>query len=97
MHYASKEEAYEKWNRRKKRINWDKILLKLSEREGISEEQLRNFPKSPYNKVINTQKKYKNIYGMIYTSGLEKTDKIGMSEVGLTLKASNIVKLMNSI
>lgn len=37
MHYRSKKEAYEEWNCRKDRINWNKMLIKLSERDGITE------------------------------------------------------------
>lgn len=97
MHYTSEKEAYEKWNRRKDRINWNKMLFKLSERDGITEGQLRTFARLPYKKVIFTQKKYNNMDGAVYTQGLEQADKIGVSEVGLTLKSCNIVKLINSI
>lgn len=97
MHYASQQEAYEKWNRRKNRINWDKMLYKLSERDGITEDQLWTFAKIPHKKVIFTQKRYENMEGAVYTPGLEQADKIGASEVGVTLKACNIVKIINGI
>ena len=29
LHYATKEEAEEKWNRRKQRINWENIYYKF--------------------------------------------------------------------
>ena len=97
MHYKSEQEAYEKWNRRKERINWDKMLFKLSERDGTTEDQLMAFAKLPYNKIIFTQEKYRDIDSAVYTPGLEQADKIGISEVGLTLKVCNIVNLINSI
>lgn len=97
MHYKSTKEAYEKWNRRKNRINWNRILCKLSERDGATEGQLRAFARLPYKKVIFTQKKYSNMDGAVYIPGLKRADKIGVSEVGLTLKVCNVVKLINDI
>ena len=52
MHYHSEEEAREKWNRRKERINRDKLLFKLSEREGCSREDVERFVALPLKNKI---------------------------------------------
>ena len=36
LHYPSKQEAEEKWNRRVKRINWDNLFVKFDDWDGIS-------------------------------------------------------------
>ena len=51
MHYQSESEATEKWNRRVKRVNPDKLLFKLSQREGCSKEDVQSFLSLPGNKI----------------------------------------------
>ncbi|MBR5809333.1 MAG: DUF1919 domain-containing protein, partial [Clostridia bacterium] len=59
MHYHSKEEAAEKWNRRAKRINWNNMVYKISERETFTQEDMRNFAELPLeNKLIFASQKY---------------------------------------
>lgn len=43
LHYASEREAKEKWERRCKRINWEKIIYKVSQRESFSGEHMKQF------------------------------------------------------
>lgn len=56
MHYDSEEEALEKWERRVKRINLDRILFKLSQRKQEFEKRdIEEFMKLPLkNKVCFT-------------------------------------------
>ena len=59
MHYHSNEEAAEKWYRRSKRINWDNIVYKISERETFTPEDMQNFAALPLeNKLIFASRKY---------------------------------------
>lgn len=58
---------------------------------------MRDFSKISNKKIIFTQKLYDNIDEAIYIPGLDKADKIGISEVGLTLKSCDIVKIINNI
>ena len=67
LHYKSKEEAREKWERRKKRVNYKNIILKFSKMNLCTEEHLEAFDKlqlimteagelekkAPYDKIIN--------------------------------------------
>ena len=69
MHYHSQEEAEEKWNRRKQRINRDKLLFKLSERECCSKEDIRDFLELPLkNKICFS---YDQVDGSIYVPELK--------------------------
>ena len=97
MHYHSAEEAREKWERRKKRVNYDKILFKLSERDGLTKDTLYAFSQMPGKKIIFTQKKYEDIPDAVFVKDLAEVDRIGASEVGVTLKKCNVEKLINSI
>ncbi len=58
LHYKTKEEAEEKWNRRKERVNFDNIILKFSRMNLCTEKEFEEFCKIPFeNKfVFNTQK-----------------------------------------
>lgn len=53
LHYKTKEEAEEKWNRRKERVNYDHILLKFSRMDLCAEKELELFDSLPFgNKFI---------------------------------------------
>ncbi len=43
LHYKTKEEAEEKWNRRKSRVNYDNIILKFSRMDLCSENEIEAF------------------------------------------------------
>ena len=43
LHYPTFEEAKEKWDRRKQRINYDKIIYKFSEQNNCTYEDLKKF------------------------------------------------------
>lgn len=43
MHYTTPEEAKEKWERWKKRINWNNLIFKMSEQNGCTFEDLKLF------------------------------------------------------
>ena len=62
MHYASEQEAREKWLRRCARIEWDNLLVKFCDQNGATPEQLRAFDALPYpNKVCFTARPYPQI------------------------------------
>ena len=43
MHYKTKKEAKEKWYRRCKRINYDSLIFKVSQREGFTQQDMEEF------------------------------------------------------
>ena len=59
LHYKNEKEAREKWARRVKRINWDKLLVKFNDQNGCTERELKRFISMPYkNKVFFTVKEW---------------------------------------
>lgn len=59
MHYKSEKEVLEKWNRRKKRINWNNILYKFNDQNFCRYEDLKKFNEFKADKKISfTAKKY---------------------------------------
>lgn len=59
LHYHSEDEAREKWNRRKKRINIDNLIVKMSEMNLCTEAFLREFDSLPFkHKFVFVHKDY---------------------------------------
>lgn len=48
LHYKSEKEAFEKWERRKKRINWDRLIVKFNDQNNATEEDIKEFDKLDY-------------------------------------------------
>lgn len=71
LHYKSEEEALEKWNRRKERINFNNVILKYSWSNLCEEEHLEAFDKLPFdNKIMLVDKTRKDKYKCaVYWSG----------------------------
>lgn len=58
LHYNSFDDAKEKWNRRKKRINKNNILVKMNDQNNCSEEDIKKFLLLDYeNKLFFTANK----------------------------------------
>lgn len=92
MHYRSPEEAAEKWNKRKQRINRDRILFKLSEREGCTREDVERFVALPLkNKICFS---YDRVDGAIHVPELK--DFVG-DETPVVEQYYNTIQLINSI
>lgn len=63
LHYETYEEALNKWNERKQRINWNNIHVISTfcyyvETETLSEQLINDWNKIPYKKVVLTDKQY---------------------------------------
>lgn len=52
MHYRSCTDALEAWERRKKRILWDKIVVLATDRNGFTDNVFEQWKKIPYPKVL---------------------------------------------
>ena len=73
LHYKSCEEAMEKWNSRKKRINWKKIIILATDRDGFSESDFHLWKRIRFPKVLFTaNKNYLDIDTTVYFSEYEK-------------------------
>lgn len=69
MHYHSEEEAKEKWDRRVKRIDWEHMLFKLSQREECSKEDIEAFMNLPLKHKVCFA--YDNVPGVIHVPELK--------------------------
>lgn len=52
LHYKSEQEAYDKWNRRKERINWDNLIVKFNDQNKATEGHIRMFDSLPFKNKI---------------------------------------------
>ena len=78
MHYKSEEEADVKWEERKKRINYDNLFIMMTDRDGCTYEDLKEFDSLPYkNKVVFTHIEYPEIKSSFYIKGYENEKQIG--------------------
>lgn len=55
LHYHTNEEAYEKWNERKQRVNMDKLFVIQTDRDGFDDNTFEEFKKIKYPKVLITR------------------------------------------
>ena len=60
-HDNDPQKVADNWNRRKKRINWDKLVL-ICDDKGLTEEDILRFEQIPaYKKVLFTEREYPDI------------------------------------
>ena len=75
LHYATFDEATEKWNQRKARINLDNIAFMFANYAG-GYTLLERFDKLPFkHKVVFTSEKYPNIKSAVYLKGFKRFSK----------------------
>lgn len=77
QHYDSFEQAKEKWNERKTRINKDNLFVLFTDRDGCTYEDLVEYDSLPYNKVVFTNKPYPEIKSSFYIKGFENLESVG--------------------
>ena len=104
VHYASVQEAQEAWQRRAKRINWDNIFIMMSERDGCTEQDLKNFDALPNpHKVVFVHQLMPQIGSYIYLPGTEIQERENSFHkvVGLTAynswKATRYIDLFDYV
>lgn len=99
LHYHSENEALSKWLRRAKRVNYDRLLVKMSLRDnGYDKETiLKRFCALPYkNKICFSPIDYPSDE-VVVVPELEFLNLIGGDETDSTLKHIDITKALNSI
>src|SRR5690606_34022267 len=67
LHYKSEKEAFEKWERRKKRINWNNLIVKFNDQNLCTDDLIEEFDKMDFqNKLCFTSKPYKKLNSVIF-------------------------------
>ena len=95
LHYSSKEEALEKWNRRKKRVNFEHIIIKFSRMDLCTEKEIEEFDSINFNNkfVFNNRKPLK-FSSEVYWKEEWREEGIARDTVPFPGNA-NLVKLLN--
>lgn len=97
LHYKSEKEAEEKWNRRIKRLNRDRLLIKMSQRSLDSKEMLDRFEALPFkNKVCFTEYKRENPI-FITIPELHLLNIQGGDETPFVIEKVDLVKIINKL
>ncbi len=94
IHYTLEEDVIGKWNERKTRIHWDKLLFVLCERDGCTVADLKEFDELPVNKLMFTAKKYplKNSHKVFSLGNRVLSADLMM---GFSYKKTDIINYLN--
>lgn len=78
LHYHSEKEAYEKWNRRKARINWENLYFKFSKMNLCTEEHMKEFSELPclHKILLNNRRKVKYNCEFYWSGEVDKSGQI---------------------
>ena len=85
LHYKDCRQAIEDWERRKKRIHWDNIIV-IANSWNLHENKklIERIGRIPYKKIIFTYKDYKKKYGLPLKGDFWKVDERGIVRPNLT-------------
>ena len=78
VHYASVEQAEEKWNERKKRIQWERIAVIATDRDGMTETLKDRFEQLPYTKVMFVHLPDEKHSSCFCVKGFEQMEEVGI-------------------
>lgn len=96
LHYDNEQDAKEKWNRRKERINWDNILFKFNDQNLCTYENLKKFNEfKANNKICFTAKKYPE-FNTIQIKKFEKYNYV-IDDIKSYKKYINVIEFINSM
>lgn len=96
LHYKTREEAKEKWDRRKARVNFDNIVLKFSQMNLCTEKEMREFDSLKHErKFMFTARKHPELSCAKYYSGYEEENVI-KRDTNEFPKGVNILKILNA-
>lgn len=77
-HYSTNGQAREKWVERSKRINFDNIFVMMSDRDGLTYEQMKRIGELKYRGiVIFTSKEYKDLPHTFYIDKYKNKPYVG--------------------
>lgn len=94
MHYKTQKEVLEKWNRRKKRINWNNILYKFNDQNYCRYEDLKKFNEFEADRKICFTAKNYNEFDTIQIKKYEKYEYV-LDDIKSYKKYFNMHKFIN--
>ncbi len=93
LHYRSEEDAYQKWSRRKERMNFSRIIVKMSEQNLCAPEHLKMFDSLPYQeKFVFVHKDY-GLESQIICNEFASTKEVG-NDTDYFRRHVNLIKLV---
>ena len=97
LHYATKEEAYQKWTRRKARINYDNLFVKMNDSDQCTNELMTEFDKLPFqHKVFFSAQKVEGMESLIWLKELSKASCIkNGKDIKVYRKYFDVVRWLN--
>lgn len=97
LHYSSEKEAFEKWEKRKKRLNKKCLLVKFSQRSSTGVDILSRFSKLPYkNKICFTEYDYPGDE-FIKVDELKNLNIQGGDETPYVMDKIDIIEILNKL
>ncbi len=76
VHYKSNEEATEKWEERKKRIDKDNMFVMFTEQDDCTKEMISEFDALPFeNKVVFTYRNYPDLESAVFVKKYADSEK----------------------
>lgn len=98
VHYSSFKEAKEKWDRRKKRVNFDNLIVKYNDQNLFQEKHYEEFKNLPYkNKIFFTANpKFKGEKDVVFVKKFQK-DGYVLDDIKPSKKYFNVKKYLNNI
>lgn len=78
VHYRSVSEAQDAWNRRKKRVRKEDIVILATDRDGMTDSLKDRFEQLPYPKVMFVHKPDSNHPSCFYLRGYEEESSVGI-------------------
>lgn len=99
LHYETKQEAYDKWNERCKRINWDKVLFKFNDQNDCTLEDMKQFDRCNLeNKICFTSKNIEELESCIFIKSAQGQECVFASQEPFgKSKYIDITKLLNKL
>lgn len=101
LHYQDEAEASSKWNRRVKRINFERLLVKMSLRDGSGDydAMIQRFKSLPYRHSVcfSPIPDKEGDARIVCVPELQKLNIVGGDETSYTLSKINIVEFLNSL
>lgn len=99
LHYKTEKEAFEKWNRRKKRMNWDNLIVKFNDQNNTTLKDIREFDKLPYeNKLCFVANPIDGVKSIIeFKEDNGKDYVLNDASVNKCKKYINIIEYLNKI
>ncbi len=99
LHFHSEAEAIDKWERRCKRINWNKLLVKMNDQNGCEHKHAEKFMNLPINNKLfmSVRNDFLDIPGVTFLKSKNTTHCGLFDEPFGASKKLNVNQLINSL